>query len=137
MLHSLSVLVWVKMSNTGDFLDALLSEWFSSPEPSCSQSSVPSSKPLRENAFADSVLDFDLSLQQPSASSSSSSSRDPAVFVSRCDSLRVRISEIEDRLGVSCVSVRGVRPSRFIESMTLACQEIFDMSVSRDSFSVA
>ena len=124
------------MSDSGDFLDALWSEWFGSPEPSCPQSSVPSSEPLRENAFADLVLDFDLSLLQPSASSSSSSPSDFAVFVPRRDSLQVRISEIKDKLGVFYVSVRGVRPSRAIESMKLACQELFDSSVSRESFAV-
>ena len=39
-------------------------------------------------------------------------------------------------LGVFYVSVRGVRPSRAIESMTLDCQELLDSSVSRDSFAV-
>ena len=97
------------MSDTGDFLDALLSEWFGSPEHSGSQTSVPCSVPSGENAFADSVLDFDLSLLQPSAFRSSSSSGDPALFVPRRDSLQLRISEIEDRLGVFYVSVRGVR----------------------------
>ena len=129
-------MVRVKMSDSGDFLDALLSEWFGSTEPSCPQFSIPSSEPLRENAFADSVSDFDLSLLQPSASSSSSSPGDFAVFVPRRDSLQVRKSEIEDKLGVFYVSVRGVHPSRAIESMTLACQELVNSSVSRDSFAV-
>ena len=134
--HSRSVSVLIKMSNTGDFLDALLSDWFGSPEHSGSQTSVPSSEPSSENTFADSVLDFDLSLLQTSASRSSSSSADPALFVPRRDSLQVRISEMEDRLGDFYVSVRGVRPSRAIELMTVACQELLDSSVSRDSFAV-
>ena len=124
------------MSNTGDFLDALLSEWFRSPEHSCSQSSVPSSEPSRENEFSDSVLNFDLSLLQPSASSSSSSSENSTLFVRRRDSLQVRVSEIEDRLRVFYVTFRGMRSSQVIESTTLACQALFDPSVSHDSFSV-
>ena len=32
--------------------------------------------------------------------------------------------------------MRGVRPSRAIEAMTLSCQELLDSSVSRDSFAV-
>ena len=131
-----SVLVRVMMSNTGDFLDALLSEWFGLPEPSCSQSSVPSSDPSHGNAFADSVLDFDLSLVQLGASSSLSSSGEPALFVPRRDSLQVRISEIKDQLGVFYASVRSVRSSWAIESMTLACQKLLDSLLSRDSFSV-
>ena len=82
------------------------------------------------------VLDLDLSLIQPSASSSSFSPDDLAVFAPRRDSLQVRISEIEDKLGFFYVSVRGVRPSRAIKSMTLACQELVDFSVSRDFFAV-
>ena len=54
----------------------------------------------------------------------------------RPDSLQVRVSEIEDRLGIFYVSVRGVRSSQVKESMSLACQELFDPSVSCDSFSV-
>ena len=60
-------------------LDALLSEGFGSPEYSGSQTSVSSSEPSGENASVDSVLDFDLSLLQPSASRSSSSSDDPGL----------------------------------------------------------
>ena len=96
-----------------------------------------SSEPSRENAFDDSVLDFDVSLLQPSASSSSSFSGEPALFVPWRDSLQVRISEIENRLGVFYVSVRWICPSQVVESMTLACQEIFYMSVFHDSFAVA
>ena len=120
------------MSDTGDFLDSLLAEWFGAPDYSSPQTSgLPT-----EHSLVDSVADFDLSLLEPSSLRSSSSSEDPALFVPRRDSLQVRISEIEDRLGVFYVSVRGVRPSGAIESMTLACQELVDSSVSRDSFAM-
>ena len=120
------------MSGAGDFLDSLLAEWFGAPD----YSSPQASGLLIDRSLIDSVADFDLSLLQPSVSSSSSSSGDPALFAPRRDSLQVRISEIEDRLGVFYVSVRGVRPSRAIESMTLACQELINSSVSHDSFAV-
>ena len=48
----------------------------------------------------------------------------------------VYISEIEDRLGIFYVSVRGVRSSQVVQSMTLACQALFDPAISCDSFSV-
>ena len=120
------------MSDSGDFLDALLSEWFGVPHYSNPQNSGLFTEP----SLVDSIAYFDLSMLEPSASSSSSSPGDFAVFVPRRDRLQVRISEIEDKLGVLYVSVSGLHPSRAIESMTLACQELVDSSVSRDSFAV-
>ena len=122
----------MKTSDTGDFLDSLLAEWFGAPD----YSSPQTPGLLTEHSVVDSVADFDLSLLEPSSSSSSSSSEAPALFAPRRDSLLVRVLEIEDRLGVFNVSVRGVRPRRAIESMSLACQELVYSSVSRDSFAV-
>ena len=120
------------MSDPGDFLDALLSEWFGAPHYFSPQNSGFFTEP----SLVDSIEDFDLSLLEPSASSSSSSPGDFAVFVPRRDSQQVRISEIEDKLGVFYVSWRALHPSRAIESMTLTCQDLVDSSVSRDSFAV-
>ena len=120
------------MSDSGDFLDALLLEWFGAPAYSSPQTSgLPT-----EHSLVDSVADFDLSLLEPSASSSPASAGDSTLFLPRRDSLQVRVSEIEDRLGVFYVSVRGVRSSLVVEAMTLACQDLFDPSISRDTFSV-
>ena len=132
MPHSRSVLVRVKMTDSGDFLDALLSEWFGAPPHSSPQNSGLFTEP----SLVDSIADFDLSLLEPSSSSSPASSRDSTLFLPRRDSLQVRVSEIEDRLGVFSVSVRGVRSSQVVESMTLACQALFDPAISCDSFSV-
>ena len=48
----------------------------------------------------------------------------------------MRVSEIEDKLRIFYVSVRRVRTTQVIELMTLACQQLFDPSVSCDSFSI-
>ena len=120
------------MSDTGDFLDSLLAEWFDAPD----YSSPQTSGLLTEHSLVHSVADFDLSLLGPSSLSSPASSGDSTLFLPRRDSLQARVSEIEDRLGVFYVSIRGVRSSQVVESMTLACQALFDPSISRDSFSV-
>ena len=98
------------MSDSGDFLDALLLEWFGAPAYSSPQtSSLPT-----EYSLVDSVADFDLSLLEPSSSSSPASSGDSTLFVPRRDSLQARVSEIEDRLGVFYVSVRGMRSRQVV-----------------------
>ena len=127
--HSWSVLVRVKMANTGDFLDALLSEWLGAPD----YSSPWTSGPPTEHSLVDLVADFDLSLLEPSSSKSLTSSGDSTLFLPRRDSLQVRVSEIEDRLGVFYLSIRGLRSSQVAESMTLACQELLDSLVFRDT----
>ena len=120
------------MSDFGNFLDALLSEGFGALHYSNPQNSGLFTEP----SLVDSIADFDLSLLEPSSSSSLAASGDSTLFLPRRDSLQVRVSEIEDRFGVFYVSVRGVRSSQVVESMTLACQALFDPSISRDSFSV-
>ena len=124
------------MSVAGDFLDSLLTEWFGASDHLRPQTSVPSTAPSCEFSFADSVLDFDLSLLQPSSASSPTSSVDPVLLMPRRDSLQVLVSEIEDRLGIFYVSVRGVRSSQVIELVTLYCQQLFDPSVFLVSFSI-
>ena len=83
-----TVSVLVEMSDTGDFLDSLLAEWFGAPNYSSPQSSILPTAPSCEQLFVDSVADFDLCLLQPSSSSSPASSGDPTLFVPRCDSLQ-------------------------------------------------
>ena len=130
--HSRSVLVLVKMTDSGDFLDALLSESLGAPPHSSPQNSGLFTEP----SLTYSIANFDLSLLEPSSSSSPASFGDSTLFLPRRDSLQARVSEIEDRLGVFYVSVRGVRSSQVVESMTLACQAVFDPAISCDSFSV-
>ena len=99
------------MSETGDFLDSLLAEWFGESDHPRLQTSVLFAAPC-EDSFADSVLDFDLSLLHPSSASSPTASVDPVLFVSPHDSLQVRFSKIEDKLGFFMCRFAGFNPAR-------------------------
>ena len=96
MPHSQSLLVRFEMSETEDFLDSLLAEWFGASDHFSLQTPGFPTAPSCEDSFVDSVLDFNLSLLQPSSSSSPTSSGDPALFVPnatvfRCGSPKSKI----------------------------------------------
>ena len=102
------------------------------------------------------VADFDLSLlddvaqQYPvnggDASSSGSSSDAYINFfdfstgagrcVSRSDSLSLRISSIEERLGIYHVAVWGVRADTILSTFAACCSELFGWSVFVSDFTV-
>ena len=102
------------------------------------------------------IADFDLSLldyvaqQYPvnggDASSSVSSSDAYINFfdfstgagrcVSRSDSLSLRISSIEERLGIYHVAVWGVRADTILSTFSACCSELFGWSVSVSDFTV-
>ena len=53
-----------------------------------------------------------------------------------CDSLKLRISEIEDQLGNFHLAVWRVSPRRAVREVTLLCQELFVPGPSINDFSV-
>ena len=102
------------------------------------------------------VADFDLSLLDDvaqkypvnggDASSSGSSSdsyinfldfsTDAGRCVSRSDSLSLRISSIEERLGIYHVAVWGVRADTILSTFAVCCSDLFGWSVSVSDFTV-
>ena len=53
-----------------------------------------------------------------------------------CDTLKLRVFEIEDRLGLFYVAVLKISSRCAVKEMTLFCQELFGPGLSMEDFSV-
>ena len=84
------------------------------------------------------MWDFDLSLfnQVPEISIVDAVDTGAPVSASVRDSLKLRVSEIEDHLGLFFLAVWRVSPRRAVKEVTLPCQELFVPGPSVDDFLV-
>ena len=99
---------------------------------------VESSSSIIADSFDNAVRDFDLSLLNQVSETPSGDALDSGVPASAGvrDSLKLRISEIEDQLGNFYLAVWRVSPRRAVREMTLLCQELFVPGPSINDFSV-
>ena len=99
---------------------------------------VESSSSIIADSFDSAVRDFDLSLLNQVSETPSGDALDSGVPASAGvrDSLKLRISEIEDQLGNFYLAVWRVSPRRAVREMTLLCQELFVPGPSINDFSV-
>ena len=101
--------------------------------------SVGSHDPLVTGSdFANAVRDFDLSLfiHVPEILMVDAVDTGAPVSASVRDSLKLRVSEIEDHLGLFFLAVWRVSSRRAVRELTLICQELFVPGPTEDDFSV-
>ena len=99
--------------------------------------SVESSNFIVADSFDSAMRDFDLSLFSEVSETPSGDALDSGVPASAGvrDSLKLRISEIEDQLGLLYLAVWRVSPRRAVREVTLLCQELFVPGPSINDFS--
>ena len=99
--------------------------------------SVESSNFIVADSFDSAMRGFDLSLFSEVSETPSGDALDSGVPASAGvrDSLKLRISEIEDQLGLLYLAVWRVSPRRAVREVTLLCQELFVPGPSINDFS--
>ena len=103
-----------------------------------SAGSVESSNSIVADSYDSAVRNFDLSLFNQVSETPSGDALDSSVPASAGvrDSLKLRVSEIEDQLGLFYLAVWRVSPRRTVREVTLLCQELFVPVPSINDFSV-